>query len=166
VLHGARDIEKILTSEFLVYIYERFQSAAGGNLTPSSVLAMTEEHMRACGLSRQKLTYIRDLSAKTIAGEIIFEQLIKMTDDEVIEHLTRVKGIGVWSAQMFLMFALRRQNIMPTGDYGIRSAIKKAYRKRNLPKPKDMMKLSRNWEPYCTLACYYLWRSLEIEYKE
>jgi DNA-3-methyladenine glycosylase II len=119
--------------------------------------------MRTCGLSRQKLSYIRDLAEKTLHGEIVFERLSQLTDAEVIQELTRVKGIGVWSAQMFLMFALRRQNVMPTGDYGIRAAIKKAYRKRNLPKPEEMLKLSRKWHPYCTLACYYLWRSLDIE---
>ena len=94
---------------------------------------------------------------------MIFEQLPEMSDDEVIEHLTRVKGIGRWSAQMFLMFALQRPNVMPTGDFGIQNAIRKAYRKRKMPRPKEMLKLSRNWEPYCTLACYYLWRSLDIE---
>jgi DNA-3-methyladenine glycosylase II len=144
-------------------IYERLQVAAGGKVTPESMLALSEQEMRACGLSRQKLSYIRDLAAKTICGDVVFEQLPEMSDAEVIEHLTRVKGIGVWSAQMFLMFALRRPNVMPTGDYGIRAAIKKAYRKRKIPEAKDLLKLSRNWEPYCTLACYYLWRSLDTE---
>ena len=144
-------------------IYERFENAAGGTIDPPSVLALTVEQMRNCGLSRQKLSCIRDLAEKTMNGEILFEDLPKMSDEDVIEHLTRVKGIGEWSAQMFLMFALRRPNVMPTGDYGIRAAIKKAYRKRKLPKPQDMLKLARKWHPYCTLACYYLWRSLEVE---
>ena len=144
-------------------IYDRFATAAGGLLTPKTVLALSVDQMQACGLSRQKLSYIRDLAEKTLTCEIVFEQLAQLSDEEVIEHLTRVKGIGVWSAQMFLMFALRRQNVMPTGDYGLRAAIKKAYRKRKLPKPEEMLKLSRKWQPYCTLACYYLWRSLDIE---
>jgi DNA-3-methyladenine glycosylase II len=144
-------------------IYERFENAAGGTIDPPSVLALTVEQMRNCGLSRQKLSYIRDLAEKTMNGEILFEDLPKMSDEDVIEHLTRVKGIGEWSAQMFLMFALRRPNVMPTGDYGIRAAIKKAYRKRKLPKPQDMLKLARKWHPYCTLACYYLWRSLDVD---
>jgi DNA-3-methyladenine glycosylase II len=142
-------------------IYDRFAEAAGGTVTPESVLALSEERMRACGLSRQKLSYIRDLAAKTLAKEIVFEQLAEMTDDDVIEHLTRVKGIGTWSAHMFLMFALRRPNVMPTGDYGIRAAMKKAYRKRKLPRPEEMIKIAKKWEPYRTLACYYLWRSME-----
>lgn len=144
-------------------IFERFEAAAGGDLTPSSVLALSPEQMRVCGLSRQKLGYLRDLAEKTLSGEIVFERLPEMSDADVIEHLTRVKGIGVWSAQMFLMFALRRPNVMPTGDYGIRAAMKKAYRKRQLPKPKDMLRIARRWEPYCTLACYYLWRSLDVQ---
>lgn len=142
-------------------IFDRFQTAAGGTLTPESVLQMSEQQMRACGLSGQKLSYIRDLAEKTLGGVVIFEQLPEMTDEAVIEHLTRVKGIGLWSAQMFLMFALRRENVMPTGDLGIQSAIKKAYRKRKLPKPKDILKLAKNWEPYCTMASYYLWRSID-----
>ena len=128
---------------------------------PESILAMSEKQMRNVGLSRQKLQYIRDLASKTLTREVIFEQLSEMSDQDVIEHLTRVKGIGVWSAQMFLMFALRRPNVLPTGDYGIRAAIQKAYRKRKLPKPEEMLKLARKWEPYRTLACYYLWRRLE-----
>jgi len=144
-------------------IYGRLEEAAGGKITPDSILALSEERMRGCGLSRQKLSYIRDLARKTLSGDVNFAQLPDMSDEEVIEHLTRVKGIGVWSAQMFLMFALRRKNVMPVGDLGIRMAIKKAYRKRKLPQPKDMLKLARNWAPYCTLACYYLWRSLDPE---
>lgn len=142
-------------------IYGHFEAAAGGKVTPESVLALSEEKMRACGLSKQKLSYIRDLAAKTLSGDVVFEQLPDMSDDDVIEHLTRVKGIGMWSAQMFLMFALRRPNVMPTGDYGIKAAIMKAYRKRKMPTPKDMLKLARKWEPYCSIACYYLWRSLD-----
>ena len=142
-------------------IYDRLESAAGGKLTPKSVLALSEAQMRACGLSKQKLSYIRDLAGKSQSGEVDFERLPKMSDKDVIEHLTRVKGIGVWSAQMFLMFALRRPNVMPTGDYGIRAAIRKAYRKRKMPDSETMLKIARNWEPYCTLACYYLWRSLD-----
>ena len=86
-----------------------------------------------------------------------------MSDDEVIEHLTQIKGIGTWTAHMFLMFALRRPNILPTGDYGVQMAIKKAYKMRKLPKPAQMMKLAKCWEPYRSVACWYLWRSLDIK---
>jgi len=145
-------------------IYDRLVAAAGGTITPESILALSEPQMRAAGLSRQKLSYIRDLAERTQSGEIDFARLPEMSDEDVIAHLTRVKGIGVWSAQMFLMFALRRPNIMPTADYGIRAAIMRHYRKRKLPNPKQIEKLARPWHPYCSVACWYLWRSLdEIE---
>lgn len=142
-------------------IYDRLVVAAGGVLTPESLLALTPDQMRAVGLSRQKLSYMRDLAERTRSGEINFALLPGMSDKEVIEHLTRVKGIGEWSAQMFLIFALRRPNILPTGDYGVRAAIKAQYRKRKLPDPKQIEKLARTWHPYCSVACWYLWRSSE-----
>lgn len=150
-------------------IFERVRCAClngsvrdGDGITPASILALSEEQMRACGLSRQKLSYLRDLAQRTASGEIDFARLPDMSDEDVIEHLTRVKGIGVWSAQMFLIFALRRPNVMPTADYGINFAIKKAYRKRQMPKPKQILKISRPWQPYCSVACWYLWRYAEL----
>ncbi len=133
------------------------------SLTPASLLALSEAQLRACGLSREKPSYLRDLAQRTAAGEIKFARLPQMSDEDVIEHLTRVKGIGVWSAQMFLIFALRRQNVMPTADYGINAAIRKAYRKRQMPKPKQVLKISRPWHPYCSIACWYLWRYVELK---
>ncbi len=130
-------------------------------LTPASILALSEDRLRACGLSRQKLSYIRDLAGHTQSGYINFEQLPDMSDDDIIAHLTRVKGIGVWSAQMFLMFALGRLDVMPTADFGLNSAICRWYRKRKAPKPRQILKLAEPWRPYRTLACWYLWRSLD-----
>ena len=142
-------------------IFNRLVEAAAGSITPESILALTEAQMRACGLSRQKLSYIRDLAEKTRAAEVDFARLPVLPDDEVIAHLTRVKGIGVWSAQMFLIFSLRRPDVMPTADYGVLTAIKKHYRKRKLPKPAQTLKLAEPWRPYRSVACWYLWRSLE-----
>jgi DNA-3-methyladenine glycosylase II len=151
-------------------IFERVRCAClngdgqlGNALTPASLLALSEAQLRACGLSRQKLSYLRDLAQRTAAGEIDFARLPEMSDGDVIEHLTRVKGIGVWSAQMFLIFALRRLNVMPTADYGINVAIKRAYRKRQMPKPKQILKIARPWQPYCSIACWYLWRYAELK---
>jgi len=144
-------------------IFGRLCTATGcESLTPEKVLALSIEQMRACGLSKQKLAYIRDLAEKTLSGDVNFARLPAMEDEDVIEHLTRVKGIGRWSAQMFLMFALRRPDVMPVVDLGINTAIKKAYRKRQLPKPKQILKLSEKWKPYRSVACWYLWRSVEI----
>ena len=144
-------------------IFDRFVAACGGSLSPEAVLGLSEQQMRACGLSRQKITYIRDLAAKTQSGAVDFGVLKQMAEEDVIAHLTQVKGVGVWSAQMFLMFALRHPDIMPTGDYGVRAAIKKHYRKRKLPTPSQMLKLSEPWRPYRSIACWYLWRSLSPE---
>jgi DNA-3-methyladenine glycosylase II len=147
-------------------IFGRLLTACSACLTPEGVLALSIEQMRACGLSKQKLSYIRDLAEKTISGDVNFEQLPDMDDEDVIEHLTRVKGIGRWSAQMFLMFALRRPDVMPTVDLGINMAIKKAYRKRMVPKPPQILKLSEPWRPFRSVACWYLWRSVDVKTQE
>jgi DNA-3-methyladenine glycosylase II len=117
--------------------------------------------MRKLGLSGQKTLYIRELAKHTKRGDIVFESLPGSDDALVIEHLTRVKGIGVWTAQMFLMFALRREDVLPVADLGIRSAIKKAYGLVDLPKPDEMEKIATAWKPYTSVACWYLWRSLD-----
>lgn len=144
-------------------IFDRLVAAAGNGamLTPAAILKLTPRRMRQCGLSRQKLSYIRDLARRTKSGELDFAKLPRMPDAEVIERLTRVKGIGVWSAQMFLLFTLRRPDVLPTTDFGIQNAIRQAYGKRKLPKPKHVEKLGRAWHPYCSVASWYLWRSLD-----
>ncbi|MGP0021586.1 MAG: DNA-3-methyladenine glycosylase family protein [Candidatus Sulfotelmatobacter sp.] len=144
-------------------IFSRFAALAGEPLTPGGILKLSDEQLRSVGLSKQKSAYLKDLSAKAAAGVLDFARLPELSDDEVIEHLTQVKGIGVWTAHMFLMFSLRRPNVLPTGDYGVQVAIKKHYRKRKLPKPKDMEKIARAWEPYRSVACWYMWRSLDIK---
>jgi DNA-3-methyladenine glycosylase II len=132
-------------------------------VTPEAILSLTDQQMRAIGFSRGKASYLRDLSEKTRSGLLNFAQLPDMSDEDVIEHLTQVKGIGVWSAQMFLMFALRRPDVMPTADFGINNAIRQAYRKRKMPKPKQVLKIAEPWRPYRTAACWYLWRSLDVK---
>lgn len=145
-------------------IWQRLLDAAGGEpLTPAGILRLRMPTLRRVGLSRQKATYVRELARHTAEGELDFTALPAMSDDEVIAALTKVKGIGVWSAHMFLMFALRRPDVLPVGDYGVRAAIKKLYRKRKLPTPRDMEKLARNWRPHCSLACWYLWRSQDVK---
>jgi DNA-3-methyladenine glycosylase II len=132
-----------------------------GLLTPESVLALRPAKMRKLGLSKQKTAYIRDLARHTRAGTVDFAELPALPDAEVIERLTKVKGVGVWTAHMFLIFALRRTNVLPTGDLGIRSAIQKAYGLPELPKPAEIEAIGERWHPYCTVAAWYLWRSLE-----
>ena len=144
-------------------IFNRFTALAGDPVTPEGILKLTDEQLRSVGLSKQKSAYLKDLAAKTVAGLLDFSKLPEMSDEEVIQHLTQVKGIGVWTAHMFLMFSLRRPNVLPTGDYGVQMAVKKHYRKRKLPKPKDMERIARAWEPYRSVACWYMWRSLDIK---
>ena len=170
-------------------IFKRFAALAGEPLTPENILKLSDEHMRSAGLSKQKSAYLKDLATKTAAGLLDFSQLPKMADAEVIEHLTQVKGIGVWTAQMFLMFTLKRENVLPTGDFGVRMAMYKHYldvqrarvartssrgkqgaaatkrrkRKIKLPSPEQMEKISKCWEPYRSVACWYLWQSLDTK---
>jgi DNA-3-methyladenine glycosylase II len=164
-------------------IFRRFAALAGEPLTPEGILKLSDEQMRGAGLSKQKLSYLKDLSAKTDAGLVDFARLQDLPDAEVIEHLTQVKGIGVWTAQMFLMFSLKRENILPTGDFGVRMAMHKHYldvqlakagkkaaagkkarkRKVKLPGPEQMEKIAKCWEPYRSVACWYLWKSLDTK---
>jgi len=152
-----------LNGKAAVTIFKRFTDAAGTPVTPKGILKLSEQQLRAVGLSKQKSSYLRDLATKTESGLLNFNKLQTMEEIDVIEHLTQVKGIGVWTAHMFLMFTLRRPDVLPTGDYGIQVAIKKHYRKRKLPKPKDMEKIAKAWSPYRSVACWYLWRSLDIK---
>jgi DNA-3-methyladenine glycosylase II len=142
-------------------IFARLQGAAGEAITPASILKLRPSRMRSLGLSTQKTAYIRDLARHARDGNVVFEDLLELPDTVVIDRLTQVKGIGVWTVHMFLIFALRRQNVLPTGDLGIRNAIRKAYGMPELPTPAEMELIAEKWRPYCTVASWYLWRSLE-----
>jgi DNA-3-methyladenine glycosylase II len=144
-------------------IFKRFTALAGEPVVPEGILKLTDAQLRSVGLSKQKSSYLKDMAGRAVRGELDFTRLPGMTDDEVIQHLTQVKGVGVWTAHMFLMFTLRRPNVLPTGDYGIQVAIKKHYKKRKMPKPEVMTKIAKSWEPYRSVACWYLWRSLDIK---
>jgi DNA-3-methyladenine glycosylase II len=152
-----------LNGKAAVTIFKRFAAIAGDPLTPQGILKLTDEQMRAVGLSKQKSSYLKDMAERAARGDLNFSRLHEMTDDEVVRHLTQVKGVGVWTAHMFLMFTLRRPDVLPTGDYGIQAAMKKHYKKRKLPKPEQMQKIAKSWQPYRSVACWYLWRSLDIK---
>ena len=164
-------------------IFKRFAALTGEPLMPEGILKLSDEQMRGAGLSKQKSAYLKDLAAKTAAGVLDFARLPKLADEEVIAHLTQVKGIGVWTAQMFLMFTLKRENVLPTGDFGVRMAMHKYYldvrrakaakasakarkgrkKKIKLPTPAQMEKIAKCWEPYRSVACWYLWQSLDTK---
>jgi DNA-3-methyladenine glycosylase II len=154
-----------LNGKAAVTIFKRFAALAGDPVTPKGILKLTGRQMRSVGLSKQKSSYLRDMAERAARGELNFSQLHKLPDEEVIQHLTQVKGVGEWTAQMFLMFTLRRPNVLPTGDLGVQMAIKKHYNKRKLPKPAQMEKIAKAWEPYRSVACWYLWRSLDLKEK-
>jgi DNA-3-methyladenine glycosylase II len=129
---------------------------------PHAVARMSDEKLRGAGLSRQKASYIKDLAARVHAGELPLERIVSLTDEEIIAALTTVKGIGVWSAQMFLMFRLGRPDVLPVGDLGIQKGIQRAYGLRKLPKPARVLQIGKPWAPHATIASWYLWRSLEL----
>jgi len=152
-----------LNGKAAVTIFNRFADVAGKPLTPAGILKLTDQQMRAVGLSKQKTSYLRDMAERAMNGQLDFTRLHEHSDEDVIKHLTQVRGVGVWTAQMFLMFTLKRPNVLPTGDFGVQMAIKKHYKKRKVPKPALMEKIARPWEPYRSIACWYLWRSLDIK---
>ena len=132
-----------------------------GRITPEAILRMRVTTFRKMGFSAAKTEYIRDLARLTVSGSLIFDQFAAMEDEVIIEQLTRVKGIGVWTVHMFLMFALRRPDVLPTGDLGIRAAMQRAYGLEALPKPIEMQRIAEAWKPWCSVACWYLWKSLD-----
>ena len=167
-------------------IFKRFAAIAGDPLTPEGILKLSPQQMRSVGLSQQKSSYLLDMAGRASRGELDFSRLPGMSDDQVIEHLTQVKGVGVWTAHMFLMFTLRRPNVLPIGDFGIRMAMYKHYldkrankngagkpvkkaspkakpRKIILPTPAQMEKIAKSWEPYRSIGCWYLWQSLDTK---
>lgn len=163
-------------------IFNRFTALAGDPLTPDGILKLSDEQMRRVGLSKQKSAYLKDLAAKAANGALDLAGLHELPDEEVIAHLTQVKGIGVWTAQMFLMFALKRPDVLPTSDFGVRMAMYKHYLdvqrakqgksaasgnsrkgKIKLPTPEQMEKIAKSWAPYRSVACWYLWRSLDVK---
>ncbi len=146
-------------------IYNRLTARFGDRPpTPAEILADEPEELRAAaGLSRAKVSYLRSLAEHVISGELELDRLNELSDEEAIAELVAVKGLGTWTAHMFLMFQLERPDVLPVGDLGIRRAIERAYSLQELPKPAEMELIAEPWRPYRTLACRYLWRSLANE---
>ena len=143
-------------------IHGRFQGLYGGRTPlPAELATTSDEQLRAVGLSRQKSAYLKDLGARVTAGELPIETLHELTDEEIITALTQVKGIGRWTAQMFLMFRLGRLDVLPDLDLGIQKGIQRAYHLRKLPSPERVTKIGAKWAPYRTVASWYLWRFID-----
>ena len=141
-------------------IYLRLMALFNGVPTPLALERLSDAELRAVGLSGQKLRYMRDLGARVHDGSLPLHSLETMSDDEVIVALTRVKGIGRWTAEMFLMFRLHRPDVLPVGDLGIVKAVQKAYGLRKTPSADRLQEIADAWRPYRSVACWYLWRSL------
>ncbi len=139
----------------------RVYAALGGRPTPDAIFRASDAALRGAGLSRQKVSYLRDLAEKVEAGEVRLQRIGRLGDEEIIAHLTQVKGIGRWSAEMFLMFVLNRPDVLPVDDLGIRKGFQQVYGLRALPAPKRMHQLAAAWRPYRTIGSWYLWRSLD-----
>jgi DNA-3-methyladenine glycosylase II len=151
-----------LSGKAAATILGRVHAHFGGHPpTPDELLATPDAMLRAAGVSTQKVGYLRDLAAHVSDGRLPVSRLGRLSDDRVIESLTRVKGIGRWTAQIFLMFNLERLDVLPDGDLGIQNAIQRAYGLRRRPKPDRVLKIGAPWAPYRTIASWYLWRSVD-----
>lgn len=146
-------------------ILRRLRAAYGGPKFPPPewFLAVSTEVLRVAGVSPQKMRYLRDLAARVVDHRLELRRLSRQPDAQVIEELTAVLGIGVWTAQMYLIFSLHRPDVIPSGDLGVRKAVEKAWRYRALPAESTVERHARRWAPYRSHAAYYLWRSLDSE---
>jgi DNA-3-methyladenine glycosylase II len=153
-------ISQQLSTKAARTIGRRLVELHGGALTPQAVAATAEPALRGVGLSTQKLRYLRDLCEKVRDGSLVLHSLTDLPDDEVIAALTQVKGIGRWTAEMFLMFRLHRSDVLPVGDLGILKAVQQAYGLRKPPTATRLMEIGEPWRPYRSVACWYLWASL------
>lgn len=145
-------------------ILKRFLALYGGKSpTPTAVLSTSQSAMRSVGLSRQKVEYLKDLSRKFEDGTISPRHFSKMSDEEIRGHLIAVKGVGRWTADMFLMFFLNRPDVLPTGDLAIQKGFQKLYALKSLPDAKKMETLAKPWKPYRTVASWYLWRIIDSD---
>lgn len=151
-----------LSGKVAATIFRRLLAVAGdGELTPERLLALDPRELRPLGLSRQKIAYLREAAERVLARQLNFAELARLPDEEVVRRLTAIRGIGLWTAQMFLIFALRRPDVMPSQDLGIRAAVRRAYGFARLPAPREVEALAERWKPYRSVASWYLWRSLE-----
>jgi DNA-3-methyladenine glycosylase II len=142
-------------------IYTRFVKIYGRFPRPSQLLATKEAKLRVAGLSLRKIEYLKDLASRVSDGRLKLDILRDLSDEHVIEQLEQVKGIGRWTAEMFLIFGLGRLNVLPVDDLGLRKAMQKTYSLAELPSPVTMHNIAQPWKPYCSIATWYMWKSLQ-----
>jgi DNA-3-methyladenine glycosylase II len=153
-------ISQQLSTKAAATIARRFDALFGGTPTPQAVAQADDLQLRAVGLSSQKIRYMRDLGARVLDGSVPLDRVNELPDEDVIQSLTRVKGIGRWTAEMFLMFRLHRPDVLPVDDLGILKAVQRAYGLRKVPRADRLTKIGEPWRPYRSVACWYLWASL------
>lgn len=154
-------ISQQISTKAAVSIGERLLRLVGpGGFSPERILSIPDETIRGCGFSGNKLKSLRDLCAKVLDNTVKLDVLHKLPDHEVRESLVQIRGIGPWSADMFLMFSLGRLDILPVGDFGLRAGVKKIYELRELPTPVELEEIAVPWQPYRSIATWYIWRSL------
>ena len=145
-------------------VFSRLVALLGtGRLTPELLAAQPEAHLRAAGLSRQKVGYLQDLSRHFLEGRLRPRRFACLDNEEIIQQLVQVRGIGRWTAEMFLIFSLNRLDVLPVDDLGLRAAVKSIYRMRRLPDARRLRLLGRRWHPFETVATWYAWRTLNPE---
>ena len=144
-------------------IHGRFEASVDGHVTPDAVLALPVATMRAAGLSANKTASIRDLAEKVVAGEVELDRVAKLSDDKIVEELVLVRGIGRWTAEMFLMFQLGRLDVWPTGDLGVRKGYAVIHGRSDMPTPKVLEALGEPLRPYRSLAAWYCWRAADTQ---
>lgn len=154
-------ISQQLSTKAAATIKARLDARVGARLTAVRLAALDDDALRSVGLSRQKIAYIRDLCDRVAGGHVGLDDLDRKSDEDVVAALTSVKGIGRWTAEMFLMFRLHRPDVLPVGDLGILKAVQRAYGLRKVPSPERLTKLGEQWRPYRSVACWYLWASLD-----
>lgn len=154
-----------LSTRAAATIHGRVQALCGGTMSAGPLSRLPDEALRGAGLSRQKLGYLRDLAARAADGSLDTVHLPDLPDEEIIRQLVHVKGVGVWTAQMFLMFRLGRPDVLPVLDLGIRKGVLRAYRLRKLPDGKRVEKIAAPWAPWRTIGSWYMWRVLELDAK-
>lgn len=160
-------VESIISQQLSVKaaatIYRRFVDSFGHVPEPDEILTRDDTELRAVGLSGQKTRYIKDLAAKVLTGEVQFDHLDQLSNEEIVAELTAVKGVGEWTVHMFLMFCMGRFNVLPVGDLGIKNAVQRLYSLEATPAPDDIREIAakNGWKPYESVASWYLWKSLE-----
>ena len=163
--HFAVLVESIISQQLATKaaeaIFRRFTKLYPKFPTATQILATRKSKLRKTGISGMKIDYLKDLARNIEDGKLKIKSLPKMSDEQVIEQLTQIKGIGRWTAEMFLIFSLGRQDVLPVHDLGLRKAVQFAFSLPQLPKPKEVEKLGERWKPYRSIATWYLWKSLQ-----